>query len=84
MEVQSWLFLFATGITAVIAIFKNAKKGNILKAVIEGVEESAGHMSDSALQSVKKRIADKAIDAGLYKPLDKIVQVLTKKKSGNR
>lgn len=84
MGIESWLFVAAAAVSAIIAILKNAKKGGLLKAVIEGVEESAGHMSDSALQSVKKRIADKAIDAGLYVPLDKIVQVLTKKKSGNR
>ena len=84
MGLEIYLVLAAAAISAIVAILKNYKKMGILKAVILGVEEAASRVPDSALKSVKARIAQKAIDAGLYESLDKIVQVLTKKKSGDR
>ena len=84
MGLESILFVAAAAISAIVAIFKNARKGNILKAVIEGIEESVKRVPDSALKSVKAVIAEKAEKLGVSEALDKIVQVLTKKKSGDR
>ncbi|MEE9591946.1 MAG: hypothetical protein V3W26_05475 [Thermodesulfobacteriota bacterium] len=79
MGLESILFVAAAAISTIVAIFKNARKGNILKAVIEGVEEAASRVPDSALKSVKNRIAEKSEELGVSGPLHKIVQVLTKK-----
>ncbi len=84
MGLESILFVAAAAISAIVAIVKNARKGNILKAVIEGVEESVKRVPDSALKSVKDVIAFRAEELGVSGPLHKLVQVLTKKKSGDR
>ena len=84
MGLETYLFVAVAAIGAIVTIFKNARKGNILKAIIEGVEESVKFVPDSALKSVKARIAFKSEELGVSKALDKIVQVLTKKKSGDR
>ncbi len=75
---EAYIFVAAAAITAFIAIWKNASKGTILKAVIKGVEDSAKFVPAKDLKKVKSVITEKAEEYGVGSALGKVVKYLTK------
>lgn len=75
---EAYFFVAAAAISAIIAIWKNWKKGTILESIIKGVEDSAKYVPQKDLRKVKSVISEKAEEYGVGKALYKVVKMLTK------
>lgn len=74
---EAYFFVFAAAVSAIIAIWKNYNKGNILASVIKGIEDSAQYVPEKDLEKVKRMISGTAEEYGVGKALSKIVKLLT-------
>ncbi len=77
---EAYFFVAAAAISAIVAIWKNAKKGTILKSIIKGVENSSKYVPKEDLKIVKNLISESSKKYGVGFALNKIVQLITKEK----
>ncbi len=79
LDTKETIIIVASVISTGIAVYKAAKNGTMLKAVVKGVEKSAYHVDTAALTIVKNQIQDKAAEYSTKYALHKVVKKLTKK-----